>query len=356
MGSSGEGVASRLGWDPARTWLFVVGTLEWQDPEAFPPFPKKNRRDEALVACFRAHGVPAGQIAYLQDGGATTAAIRDAFDAHLARAVEGDLLVLYFCGHGAKTEAGSAYFASYDAGSGKLPGWMVEAIPRTIERRFGGSRALLLADCCYAGSLADAVARHADRVAYACLTSSLASELSTGNWTFTEGLLYGLQGQAFVDGDGNRQITLIELAAQIADSMAFAEEQLVSFAVHGAFDPRMVVAAARTRPDPRVGQRVEVRDGDAWYRAQIIEAAGERLRVHYFGYEASDDAWVTPERIRAPARPIYPLGTAVDVLWKGAWYPATIIDVRSGVHQIHYEGFGEEWDEWVALKRMRVRG
>src|SRR4051794_16403888 len=61
--------------------------------------------------------------------------------------------------------------------------------------------ALLLADCCYSGCLADAVSQQARRIAYACAASSLASELSTGNWTFTEGLLAGLRGQAFVDAD-----------------------------------------------------------------------------------------------------------------------------------------------------------
>lgn len=348
-----SGAAPRLGWNPARTWVFVVGILEWQVPESFSPFPKQNRRDAALVAFFRDQGVPAEQLVYLQDAEATTRQIRRSFEAQLAKAAPDDLLILYFCGHGALTEAGTPYFASYDAGTSTPPGWMVDTIPRAIEAHFGGGRALLLADCCYAGSLAAAVARHADRVAYACLGSSLASELSTANWTFTEGLLAGLQGQAFVDGDGNHEITLHELASQVAASLAFAEEQLASFVVQGAFDPRMVVAPARPRPDPRVGQRVEVRDGDAWYRAQVLEAQGERLLVHYFGYEASDDAWVTPDRIREVSRPVYPIGTALEVRWKDDWFPATIIDVREGVHQIHYEGFGPEWDEWVALNRMR---
>ena len=148
-----------LGWTPAQTLVFVVGTLEWKHPDIFQSFPEKNRRDAALVEFFRGQGVPDERILYLQDQQATTAHIQQALEAHLGRGAPGDLLVLYFCGHGAMTDAGATYFASYDADGEHNEGWVVDGIPKTIERCFGGARALLLADCCYSGSLADAVGR-----------------------------------------------------------------------------------------------------------------------------------------------------------------------------------------------------
>lgn len=347
-------MAHKLGWNPQQTWVFVVGILEWKHADVFAPFPKPQRRDAALVEFFREQQVPAAQIVYLQDRAATTRRIQETLETHLAEAGADDLVVLYYCGHGDKSDDGAAYFASYDAGSDNNHGWPVESIPATIERCFRGSRALLLADCCYSGCLSDAVVRHGERVAYACLTSSLASELSTGNWTFTEALLAGLRGQAFVDGDGDRSITLRELAAQIMESMAFAEEQVVTFSTSGAFDPSLVIASARTPPHPQVGRRVEVRSEGDWYPAQIIDADGERFKVHFYGYDDSDDEWVNSSRIREATRPTYAVGTAVEVQWKRKWYPATIKDVRSGVHYIQYDDFDAEWNEWVALKRIRA--
>jgi hypothetical protein len=342
-----------LGWDPQQTWVFAVGTLEWEHPDDFPPFPQQNRRDAALVEFFRAQGVPAAQIVYLQDRQATTRRIQQSFEEQLARAGAGDLLVLYYCGHGGKTDAAEAYFASYDTDCDRNQGWLVGSIPATIARCFGGARALLLADCCFSGSLADAAKQHGHS-AYACLTSSLASELSTGNWTFTEGLLAGLRGQAFVDADGNRRITLQELAAQIMDSMAFAEQQIATFEVGGGFDAHMVIASARTRPDPQVGRRIEVLSEGEWYPAQIVGVDGARLLVHYYGYEESDDEWVTSARIRAAIRTTYPAGTTVEVKWKRSWYPATVLEGHSGIHLIQYQDYGPEWNEWVALKRIRL--
>lgn len=342
-----------LGWSPERTWLFAVGTLEWQHAEDFASFPKENRRDAALVEFFRAQGLPAAQIVYLQDRQATTARIQHALEAQLAAAGPGDLLVLYYCGHGYRTDSGAACFASYDAGAANNAGWTVESIPATIERCFGGARALLLADCCCSGSLADAITRQAKKVAYACLASSLANESSTGNWTFTEGLLAGLRGQAFVDANGDSTISLRELAAQIAESMAFAEEQIATFATTPGFDADIVVAAARPRLDPRVGQRVEVLSAGEWYPAQIIDARAGQLKVHYYGYEESDDEWVAGERTRAPVRPVYAVGARVEVRWKRTWYHARVVDVRSGIHQIKYDDYGPEWNEWVASERIR---
>jgi hypothetical protein len=348
--------ATSLSWRPESTWVFVVGTLEWQHPETFPSFPQENRRDLALVKHFHDQGVPAGHITYLKDAEATTANIQRALERHLAGAGADDLLVLYFCGHGAKLDGGATYFASYDCDLDQNPGWHVDSIPTTIDCHFAGSRALLLADCCYSGQLAEALDRQPRRVGFACLTSSLASQLSTGNWTFTEGLLYGLRGQSFVDADGSHQVTLRELADQIVADMAFADEQLATFALRGGFDPGFVVAAARPRSGPELGRRVEVRDGRAWYPALVVDARDGRLRVHYFGYEESDDEWIDKSRIREAQRPTYPVGASVEVQWKERWFPATILDVHDGVHQIGYVGFGPEWNEWVARRRIRPAG
>ncbi len=68
--------ARGLAIEPARTWVFVVGSLEWKYSEVFPSFPKTARRDAELVQLLRTRGVPSTQIVYLQDRMATGRAIR----------------------------------------------------------------------------------------------------------------------------------------------------------------------------------------------------------------------------------------------------------------------------------------
>ncbi len=59
--------AQNLGWQPEKTWVFVVGALNWKHRDMFGSFPVRNRRDAALVDFFKQRGVPETQIVYLQD-------------------------------------------------------------------------------------------------------------------------------------------------------------------------------------------------------------------------------------------------------------------------------------------------
>src|SRR5260370_19161716 len=170
---------------PLRTWVFVVGTLQGKHRDMFDSFPQKNRRDAQLVDYFRQQGVPEQQIVFLKDAQATSRQVRNLFPAFLSRARPGDLLFVYYTGHGYKSDdASTTFFATYDAGD-NVDGWSTDSIVRNIEKYFKGSRALLTADTCYSGSLAEQVRKLSQRVSYAALTSSSASRESTGNWTFT---------------------------------------------------------------------------------------------------------------------------------------------------------------------------
>lgn len=43
----------------------------------------------------------------------------------------------------------------------------------------------------------------------------------------------------------------------------------------------------------------------------------------------------------------------IEVQWKGKWWPATILKKDGDRTQIHYVGYGSEWDEWVTKERIR---
>jgi hypothetical protein len=339
-------------WHPERTWVFVVGTLEWKHPDWLSPFPEKYRRDASLVEFFKQEGVPQTQIIYLQDQQATLGQIERSLG-KLSQARPNDFLFLYYCGHGYKDDDGHAFFASYDAGDEGVYGWAVNSIPPAIERHFPGAHALFAVDCCCSGSLAHAIKRQTDRISYACLSSSLANESSTGNWTFTEALLSALQGHAFADDDNSEHITLSELAQQIENDMAFAEDQKSTFATTGTFSPGFVLARARKKVAPRVGERVEVLSGGNWYKARIIDADGDQFKVHYYGWDAVDDEWVKASQMRPPTVNQYKVGENVEVSWKSKWYPATIKQVHDNVHLIHYHDYSDDWDEWVSARRIR---
>jgi hypothetical protein len=347
--------AKDLGWQPEKTWVFVVGVLNWKNTDMFGSFPVKNRRDAALVDFFQQSGVPKTQIVYLQDKQATQAQIDSAFTAALKKMRSDDLLIVYYCGHGSKSEDGNdVYLASYDAGDDDVSGWSINSIPPQIKAESKCARVLWLLDCCYSGQAGLALTKQKGRPAYACVTSSSASEISTEHWTFSDALLDSLRGVAFVDLNHDGSVTLAEFASHLSKDMSLAEEQLSTFATTEGFARDLVLAHAGPLANPRIGERAQARDAEGnFYAARIIEARDEKVRVHFIGYENDEDVWVDSDDLR-PIKPVqYAKGTQVEVRWKKKWYPATILQVKDGIHLIHYTDYEAKWDEWVPSKRIR---
>ena len=292
--------AESIEFRPQKTWVFIVGTLEWKDSETFESFPKENRRDAQLVRFFRQKGLPSSRLVYLADTQATTARAKAAFSKMLDQTAPGDLLFFYFTGHGYQDDEGTeTFFATYDA-SDDRPGWSVDAIVRTINQKFRGDRVVLAADSCHSGALVNRVRRLQTSKSFACFSSSTSKQTSTANWTFTEMLLAGLRGQAFVDLNGDGGITLGEIARGVRDDMLFAEDQRSVSFFTGDLDANTRIAAATPKRDRNIGRRVEVMSEGEWYKARIIDAKNDQYRVRYYGYEVADDEWVGAEDIRSP--------------------------------------------------------
>lgn len=351
-----QSAGSAPGFDPRKTRALIVGVLSWRDARLHG-FPTAGRRDAALVALLGRRGVPSSKVTFLRDAQATRASIERAFAAHVAATAPDETLLVYYAGHGARVDDGRAYCLPYDAVSGQADrtGWAMKSIVDAVTSGSFRGRAILAADCCYSGSLTQDVLSRTSGRPVATLTSSMASVVSTGNWTFTECLLAGLEGASLCDRTRDGRVTLEDLGAFTEAQMAFAEEQLATWSAHNGFERSWTLADARAQSCSREGERIEVLYRGQWYRAQIEgERAGE-VRVHYIGYTREWDEWVRADRCRAYAPTRHAVGTAVEVEWNGTWYPATILAERDGIHQIHYDGYTAVWDEWVASRRVRLR-
>jgi hypothetical protein len=146
-----------------------------------------------------------------------------------------------------------------------------------------------------------------------------------------------------------------------------------------------VLALTSCRRAHQVGDHVlvEWRGGD--YPAVIVSIEGpSKLHVHYDGF--SDDwdevipatrvrgrlstapspatAGASPMKIRsrasasgsaAPPPPsVYRVGDRVRVEWHGSTYVANIVQVLGDDrYRVHYDGYGSEWDEDIALSRIQ---
>jgi len=449
----------------ASTRAVIAGVLTWQNP-TLSPFSARHRKDQEFFDLLGARGVPANARALLLDSKATRAAILAEITRSAAAVAPGGTFVFYYAGHGLSVGNAEVYLASWDLDPlhPRKTGLAVSDLAPAIAAGFKGARVLLFADCCYSGALQRAAEQLGKRgIAAAAVTSADASNISTGNWTFTQTLLDALRGDPLSDRDTDGRVTLAELGLEVGDAMKYRERQRCGRAippalnglglarregaltatdlrfppgrylsvqragrpvvgrVRGAAGPKLSVelfdysdkslvevAPEKTAPitfktwpvganlvvswsgrqypakvlqvedgfqlityvgwssawDEWVGEDRVVEKGGTASRTALVEWNGERYpavvlqekdgryRVHYVGYADTWDEWVGPDRINLAAAAVK-VGSSVKVQWDGKWYPARVLAVDGARTQVHYEGFGAEWDEWVGPERMR---
>jgi hypothetical protein len=138
----------------------------------------------------------------------------------------------------------------------------------------------------------------------------------------------------------------------------------ILFAVSAAFIAIGLYASSASAATCAVGDKAHVLWKGTWYPASVLKAKGTECFIHYDGYGSNWDEWVGPDRIRvtssgAPTPTMasaFGEGDAVSVLWKGTWYPAHVLKVQGGGrYRIHYDGYDNSWDENVGPSRIRPR-
>lgn len=91
-----------------------------------------------------------------------------------------------------------------------------------------------------------------------------------------------------------------------------------------------------------VGKKTEVLWKGSWYKAAVVEAGKNSCFITYAGYDNSYDEWVGAERLR------------IKVLWKGDWYPARVVSREGSDYLISYDGYKSSDNEVVPILRMQV--
>lgn len=293
-----------LDWNPARTWVFAVGVLEFQDPEELSSFDALGRCDSSLLELLRAKGVPKDHVIHLQDRRATLAEIRKRLDGLLARTAPGDLLLIYYAGHGFVVD-GVCYAANYDCSDEPRTWWPMQELIDRLEAGFRGERVMLMFDCCYSGRIVELAQAKGRRLSYAAFGSALSSESSTENWTFTEAMLAGLSGDPVVDLDGDGAIQARELAQYASDELRVFAEQNAASVFTGTFSPETVLGLRHgVKRHARTGERVKVLYDGEWWQARIVTVRGKEALCHWIdsGYHRrQDEEWMPLSAVRPMA-------------------------------------------------------
>jgi hypothetical protein len=349
--------------DESKTFVVIAGVLQWPEGR-LGSFPTKNRKDEELYETLKARGVPENQMKLLLDDDATYSKIRGAIRDIAGKAPKDATFIFYYCGHGMPAEGDDVCLANYDLDpkQPKRTGLLVSDSTKLIEKHFRGKRVLLLADCCFSGGLAKS-ARDLHKAGYeaASLTSATDSVTSTRNWTFTQTIIDGLNGDSFGDANSDGSLTLGELAGDVKAAMESLENQPAGVAVEN-WPKDMKLASAKLKPSKtegpfRAGDYVMAPSEGAARVGRVIAVGTTESTVEFYDYSDKTQVKIANDKIQSLASYKASKGkleTAThEVEWRGNWYKASIIRRDGKKTQIHYVGYGSEWDEWVTPERIR---
>jgi hypothetical protein len=259
--------------DPGQRWAVIIGVSAYEDSRI--PSLRYATRDaqvfyDWLVSPGGGRYAPA-KVKMLLDKNATNEKIKDALFNWLKQAIEEDVVVIYFAGHGSPESPDSAqnlyllpYNAKYDniAVTG-FPMWDIEtALKRFIKAR----RVVIIADACHAAGVGQAfdVAVRADRglqvnqinsglqnlteigEGICVISASRDKEFSQegkewggGHGVFSYYLLEGLKGAADFDKSGS--VSVGEITVYVSQQVRRATRNAQNPIVAGRFDPSLVI-------------------------------------------------------------------------------------------------------------------
>jgi uncharacterized caspase-like protein/WD40 repeat protein len=237
-------------------WAVVVGVSEYQNA-GIPSLKYADKDAEALANFLRrpeGGGYDPDHMMVLLNKDATLSNVKNALINFLNQAIDIDLVVIYFAGHGAPEPArpSNTYLLTYDTdpnalGTSAFPMWDIQTV---LARYISAKRVVVFSDACHSGAISVNFATRglgateqnlvnqylADlsktKEGIVVFTASAAGEVSQefpefGHGVFTYYMLEGLEGKA--DFNNDYTITINEL-------MQYVEEQ-VKRKTHGAQNP-----------------------------------------------------------------------------------------------------------------------
>lgn len=227
-------------------WAVIVGVSEYGN-RGIPALKYADRDAEALAAFLQTPeggGFDSDHMRVLVNKDATLSNLREAMIDFLQQAIDKDLVVIYFAGHGAPdpTRPQNLYLLTYDTDPSRLgttafPMWDIQTV---VSRQIAAKKVVVLSDACHSGGISvDVATRGLDvtssnpinqylaelaraKDGMVVFTASAAGEVSQefpelGHGVFTYYLLEGLKGAADTNND---------LLVTVNEVMGYVEEQV----------------------------------------------------------------------------------------------------------------------------------
>lgn len=257
----------------SQRWAVIIGISDYRDSR-IPPLRYASsdaRSFYSWIISPKGGRYPPARVKLMVNEQATGHNIKDSLFVWLQQAIEEDMVLIFFAGHGSPESPdspGNLFLLPYDIQYDNIattgfPMWDIET---ALKRFVKAKKVVVMADACHAGGVGQAydIARRADRGIKTNPISSALQNLSVigdgiavitasddkqfsqesekwggGHGVFSHFLLKGLKGGA--DYNQDNRVTLGEIIPYLSEQVRRATKNAQSPTVAGKFDPALSI-------------------------------------------------------------------------------------------------------------------
>lgn len=329
------------------TNIIIAGALDYSSCSEVDSFDQNKRKDYELFEILNSKFQNTKYSEFIKETEVTKKNVLNKINEALNLQENKDLFIFYFTGHGILSDTGEPGLLMSDSSI-----ITKTELKNILKKNNRNQKIILFGDFCYSGLLA-AIAKelNADGLDINAITSA-SSNLSTGNWSYTQTLIDSFSGRAIVDKDKNGFITFFDMAQEVQNVMFNRERQKSDHFILPDLKKSKIanskIKILKNTPNISYGGWYCSNDGIT----RVTDIKDNLFEVEFYNYNQYKFDYLRENDLSPIQVAKFETGDLISVSWEENTHKAKIEEVDRIFYKISYLGWGIEWNEWITKHRI----
>ena len=329
------------------TNIVLTGVLDYSSCENTISFESDRRKDYELYKTLISKFINTKYTVFIKESDVNKKNVLQKIYEALHNQESKDLFIFYFTGHGILSDNGEPGLLMSDSSI-----ITKTELKNILQQNNKNQKMILFGDFCYSGLLAD-IARelNLEGLDINAITSA-SSNLSTGNWSYTQTLIDSFEGRSIIDKDNKGFINFIDIAKEVQNVMFNRERQKSDYYLLPNLE-NSTISNAKIK----IMNNTSNIKYDGWYSSnegitRVTDFKDDLFEVEYYNYNTYKFEFLKESELSTIQIADFEVGNHINVDCEEGTYKAMIIEVDRIFYKVSYEEWGPEWNEWITKHRI----
>ena len=329
------------------TNIVFSGVLDYSSCDNITSFESDKRKDYELYKTLISKFINTKYTVFLKESDVNKKNVLQKIYAALNNQESKDLFIFYFTGHGILSNNGEPGLLMSDSNI-----ITKTELKNILQQNNKNQKMILFGDFCYSGLLAD-IARdlNLEGLDINAITSA-SSNLSTGNWSYTQTLIDSFEGRSIIDKNNKGFINFIDIAKEVQNVMFNRERQKSDYYLLTDLENSKISNAKI-----KIMNNTSNVKYDGWYSSnegitRVTDFKDDLFEVEYYNYNEYKFVFVKESELSPIQIAEFEKGDHINVDCEEGTFRAIIEEVDRIFYKVSYEDWGPEWNEWITKHRI----